>query len=99
MFGPHPPLNDGKSSSELNVTIFKAVKKLIREINAEARIRLADDVQDEEAVRWYNELIAMARGNLDEAKLHSLLPAISYEIEQSVRAAEAEPGTGKREAS
>lgn len=82
----------------INPAIFKAVKQLVRTINEEAGIRLPDEARDEEAVRRYNDLVALARGSTDEGKLRSLLPALEYEITESVKSAVAEPGTGKRSA-
>lgn len=88
---------DGVSS--INPAIFKEVKRMVRRINDAAGIRLPDEAGDDEAIRWYNELVVLARGSADEGKLQSLLPALDYEISQRVKAATANPGTGKRSVS
>lgn len=89
---------DAAGQNAINPAIFKAVKQLVRTINEEAGIRLPDEARDDEAVRRYNDLVALACGSTDEGKLRSLLPALEYEITESVKSAVAEPGTGKRSA-
>lgn len=87
-----------RSTHKITPAVFRAVKKLVREIYDTAGIRLPDDARDEEAVRWYNELTGMARGDSEEGRLRSLLPALEYEIKHAVEKAAAEPGTGKASA-
>lgn len=89
-------LRAGRPTREINPAIFKAVKGMIREINDSQGIRLTEDARESETIRWYNELISMAKGNTDEGKLRSLLGGLEYDIRQSVIEAVAEPGTGKR---
>lgn len=90
---------DGQDSVQVNPIIFRAVKNLVQDIHETARITLNDDVRDDEAIRWYNELVSMTRGDVTEGKLRSLLSTLEYEIQKAVNLAVAEPGTGKREAS
>jgi hypothetical protein len=90
--------NAATSVPLLDRKIFRELKRMVGRINGEAGIKLPDEARDEEAIRWYNELLTMARGNLDEAKLRSLLPALEYEIQEAVKRAAAAPGTGKASA-
>lgn len=92
----HHPVEALSTPGPLISSVFKAVKTMVRRVNEDAGIKLPIDAFDEEAIRWYNELVSMARGNLDEGKLQSMLPALEYELKQAVRTAAAEPGTGKR---
>lgn len=80
-------------------SIYKAIKKMLRDINGASGIRLPDEARDDETVRWYNQLMAMAGGNAEEARLRTLLPALQYDITEAVKAAAAEPGSGKHAAS
>lgn len=91
--------SDVARSTGINFMIFRAVKKLVRQVNRAATIRLSDEAQDEEAVRWYNELVRMADGSTDEGKLRSRLGVIEYEMNEAVKQAAINPGSGKREAS
>lgn len=93
------PRAENTETAVINPSIYKAIKKVLLETNSAFGIRLSDEARDDEAARWYNQLVAMATGNTDEGKLRSLMPALQYDINEAVKSAAAEPGSGKRSAS
>ena len=76
--------------------IFSEVKDAVHRLNNAEGIYLRADEHELETIRWYNKLVSMADGDMEESKLRSRLPAIEYEITESAKAAASEPGTGKR---
>lgn len=96
---PVEPEHTPSTSAAISATMFREVKRSVKRLNDAAGIHLPDEAIDQEAIKWYNELVAMARGNPDEGKLRLLLPALEYEIGDAIKSAVAEPGTGKHSAS
>lgn len=82
----------------IDQTVFKQVGRLVTQVHTEEGVRLPPDALLDQQSSAYNTLIERAEDPSDTNELMSLLPWLEARIRKSLRAATAEPGTGKHQA-
>ncbi|MCY1706461.1 helix-turn-helix domain-containing protein [Pannonibacter sp. SL95] len=84
--------------AQINKDVFKHVGRLVLQLHKEEGIRLPPDAVLEAQSNAYNDLLARAEDPRDTAELTALLPWLEARLRKALKAAVAEPGTGKRQA-
>lgn len=94
-----PPKNPAAAPMHaIDPGLFRAVGRLVLKIYKEEGVKLPPDALLDEQAGAYNALIARAEDPRDTAELTALLPWLEARIRKALKAAVAEPGTGKRQA-
>ncbi|MEM9633810.1 MAG: hypothetical protein AAGA50_20945 [Pseudomonadota bacterium] len=78
--------------------VFKHVGKLVANLHEEQGIKLPPDALLDEHSSAYNTLIEQAEDPRDRDELVSLLTWLETRLRKKLKAAKAEPGSGKQQA-
>lgn len=92
-----PPVNPDRLHGD--EWLFGELGKIVVKEHKAARQALPPEKVAVEAVLLYHELSGMVRDVTDRRTVEVVLPLLAENLRERLREAEAEPGTGKREAS
>ncbi len=81
----------------INPDVFRAVGRLVTSLHKAEQITLPPDALFDEQSSAYNALIERAVDPSDTEELTSLLPWLETRLKRDLKAAKAQPGTGKQQ--
>ncbi len=82
----------------IDQSVFKQVGRLVAKVHADEGIKLPTDALLDEQSSAYNTLIERAEDTGDTDELFSLLPWLEARLRKRLKAATAQPGSGKQQA-
>ena len=98
MFTGRPQRAAVAPTPAIDPDLFRAVGRLVLNVHKDEGVKLPPDALLDEQAAAYNALIARAEDPRDTAELKALLPWLEARLRKALKAAVAEPGTGKQQA-